>query len=285
LSQGSATLPSRPRALRGPSALSGNWREFRDLLIATSITAFRKRYIDTILGFAWMFLGPLLTFGVVYIFVVEIVRRFSDTPDYGELLLLNVTLFNLFQMGSSGGMRSLVGGGGMLKKMPVPRAVMPLSAVATALYVTAANMIIVLGWLLIGGVQPHWTWLLLPVIVLGILVVTIGIALLLAGLYVRFRDLGMIWPVFVRILFFISPVIYPFPLIRAEILWKGQIVNPLAPVLAQARHWMITPSAKGWFEARGYGFTSFLPFIVLALIWVIGVRVFKREAPRAAESV
>lgn len=286
MTQGSATLQRRPRGLRGPSALGENWHEFWDLVIATSVSTFRKTYIDTALGFAWMFIGPLLTFAVVYVFVIEIVQRFNGTiPNYGELLLLNITLFNLFQLGATGGMRSLVGSSGLLKKMPIPRAVMPLSAVATALYAMAANFVIVIPWLLIGGVQPRWTWFLLPVLVLAMLAITVGMALLLAGLYLRVRDVGIVWPVLSRMLFFISPVIFPFPFIRAEILWQGQIFNPIAVVLSYARTWIITPSAPGWFEARGTGFDAFVPFIVFALIWIVGVTVFKRTAPRAAEQM
>jgi hypothetical protein len=74
-------------------------------------------------------------------------------------------------------------------------------------------------------------------------------------------------------------------LIRRTILWDGQIFNPLAPILAQARHWIITPSAPGWFEARGYGFDSFLPFIILVVFCVLGVWVFARVAPKAAETL
>jgi ABC-2 type transport system permease protein len=266
--------------------LTGDRRGFWDLLVMTSTAAFRNRYVDTVFGFAWMILGPLIGFLVVYVFVTEIIHRFAGrVPNYGVVLLLNIMLFNLFRQGTSGGMRSLVGSAGLLRKMPMPLSVLPLSAVATALYVLAANMVVVIAWILIAGIDPTWTWLLFPVLILGILVITIGMALLLAGLYVRFRDVGMVWPVVTQVLFFTSPVIYPFPLIRRAILWDSQSFNPLAPVLAQARHWIIQPSSPGWFEARGTGFLSFMPFIVLAVIWVLGIVVFLREAPRAAQDV
>ena len=252
----------------------------------TSTSAFRNRYVDTVFGFAWMIVGPLIAFLVVYVFVTEIVHRFAGrVPHYGVILLLNVTLFGLFRQGTGGGMRSLVGSAGLLRKMPLPLSVLPLSAVATALYVLAANMVVVVAWILIAGIHPTWTWFLFPVIIAGMLVITIGVALLLSGLYVRFRDVGMVWPVFVQVLFFTSPVIWPFPLIRRAILWDSQSFNPIAPVLAEAKKWIIQPSSPGWFEARGTGFLSFMPFIVLALIWIVGIFVFVREAPRAAQDV
>lgn len=285
MSDGSAALGRRTRGLRGPSAFSGNWQQFWNLLIATSTASFRKRYVDTTFGFVWMFLGPLLTFAVLYIFITQIIERFADYPNYGELLLLNVMLFNLFQVGSSTAMRSLVGSGGILRQLPVPRIVMPLSAIATALYATAANMVIVLAWILVAGIEPRWTWLLLPVVVFGMLTITCGIALFLSGLFVRIRDVGQVWPVVSRIIFYLSPAIWPFGLIRRQILWDGQSLNPIAPVLAEAQKWIVNPSAGGWFEERGTGFGSFLPFIILAVIWAVGIWLFVREAPRAAEDM
>jgi len=76
--------------------------------------------------------------------------------------------------------------------MPVPRIVMPLAAIAEALYVTLANMVIVFAWILIAGIPPVWTWLLLPVLIGGMVVYTTGLGLLLAGIYAQWRDIGQI---------------------------------------------------------------------------------------------
>lgn len=280
---GSSGALGGPRRLRGPSALSGGRRQFWDLLIVTSTAAFRNRYVDTVFGFTWMFLGPLLFFAVLYVFVTQVIQRFDEVPNYGELLLFNVVLFNFFRLGGGNGMRSLVGSAGLVRKMSVPRIVLPLSAVATVLYAMVANMVIVFIWIMIAGVEPTWTWLLFPVIVLAMIVITTGTALLLAGIFVRFRDIGQVWPVLAQVILYASPVIWPFGYFRARILWDAQSFNPIAPVLAQARTWIIDPSAPGWFEARGTGFDSFLPFIVLAGIWVAAIFTFHHQASRVAE--
>jgi ABC-2 type transport system permease protein len=284
LSAGADAAAQRGRPLRGPSAITGNRRQFWDLLLITSFASFRNRYVDTVFGFVWMFLGPLMLFGVLYVFVTQIIERFNQIPHYGELLLLNITLYNLFRAGSSTAMRSLVGSG-LVRKMAVPRLVLPLSAIATAFYAMLANMVIVIPWILISGVEPTWTWLLFPVVIFGMLLITCSFGLLLAGAFVRFRDVGQVWPVLTNVLFYASPVIWPFGIFRDEILWDAQIFNPIAPVLAQARTWIIDPSTPGWFEVRGTGFDAFLPFIVLAVIAVAGVAVFRRESRRAAEDL
>ena len=214
--------------------------------------------MDTVFGFIWMFLGPLLLFGVLYVFVTQIIERFSEIPHYGELLLLNITLYNLFRTGTTQAMRSLVGSG-LVRKMAVPRLVLPLSAVATSFYAMAANLVIVIPWLLISGVEPTWTWLLFPVVIFGMLLITCSFALLLAGSFVRFRDVGQVWPVMTQILFYASPVIWPFGVFRREILWDAQIFNPIAPVLAQAQKWIIDPSTRAGSRSAGPGSTPSSP--------------------------
>jgi ABC-2 type transport system permease protein len=231
-----------------------------------------------------MFLGPLLFFTVLYLFITQVIRRFSEIPHYGELLLLNITLYNLFRTGSTIAMRSLVGSG-LVRKMAVPRLVLPLSAVATAFYAMVANLMIVIPWLLISGIEPTWTWLLFPVLIFWLLLITCSVALLLAGTYVRVRDIGQVWPVITQILFYASPVIWPFGVFRDQILWDAQIFNPIAPMLAETQKWIIQPAAGGWFEVRGTGFSAFLPFIVLGVVAVLGVFVFRRESRRAAEDL
>src|SRR5207247_2023922 len=74
LSQDAAALEGRPRGLKGPTAFTGDWRRFWDLLIITSVSSFRRSYIDTTFGFVWMILGPLINFGVLYVFITVIVR-------------------------------------------------------------------------------------------------------------------------------------------------------------------------------------------------------------------
>jgi ABC-2 type transport system permease protein len=286
LSAGPDTVAVGSHDVPGPSAVSGTWRQFWDILILNSTATFRNRYVDTVFGFAWMFLGPLLLFTILYVFVTEIVERFIGViPDYGVLLLMNVVLFNLFREGTSQGMRSLVGSSGLVRKMQVPRVVLPLSSVAAALYATLANLIVVMAAILIFGIDPMWTWFLLPVIVLAMIVITTGSALLFAGLFVRFRDVGQVWPALSQVIFYASPVIWPLEVLPKHVLWIAQTFNPIAPVLTQARTWIIDPTAPGWFEARGYGIEGWGPFIVLVILLVAGAVVFFREARRAAEDM
>ena len=77
-----------------------------------------------------------------------------------------------------------------MRKTQFPRLVIPLSVVLTALFTLGLNMIVVFVFMIAFGVTPMWTWLLLPVILLPLLVLTCALAMLLSALNVRFRDVG-----------------------------------------------------------------------------------------------
>ncbi len=136
------------------------------------------------------------------------------------------------------------------------------------------------------GVAIVWTWLFFPLIVLSLFVLTIAIAMLLSSLYVRFRDVGIIWGVAVTALFYATPVLYPLePNVVPEQYIKWILLNPLTPIFVEARHWIIDPSAPSAIETAG-GAIHLLPsFAIYVVICVLAVWVFRREAPRIAEEL
>ena len=85
----------------------------------------------------------------------------------------------------------------------------------TTLFDLGLNLIVVFVFLLAFGVSPMWTWLLLPVIVGLLFVLTLGMAMILSSLYPRFRDIGIIWGVISTALFYATPVLYPIEKVPA----------------------------------------------------------------------
>jgi ABC-2 type transport system permease protein len=129
-----------------------------------------------------------------------------------------------------------------------------------------------------------WTWLLLPVVLLVLLMLTVAVSMILSSLYPRFRDLAMIWTVLSTVLFYASPVLYPLEKVPGT-LRDVMMLNPLAPLLELARKWIIDPTAPGPAELAG-GYLPLLPAVVIFVgVCVLAVWVFNREAPRIAEEL
>jgi ABC-2 type transport system permease protein len=272
------------REVRGPSALGGGWRRFFELLYLISVTEFKKTYFGTALGYVWSLVRPLILFAVLLFVFTQIFRIGSQVNDYPVLLLFNIVLFGFFQEATNTAVNSVVAQEGIVRKTQFPRLVIPMATVLTSLFNLGVNLVAVLIFMLAFGVSPVWTWLFFPVVVGILFVLTAATSMLLSSLYVRYRDVAIIWSVAAAALFYGTPVLYPFEIVPEQ--FRDILaINPLTPVFAQAREWIIDPTAPGAVATVG-GWGHLIPPVVIAVaICVLAVWVFNREAPRVAEEL
>jgi len=281
--------PSRPlplREVRGPSALGGGSRRFFDLLWLMSVTEFKRVYFGTVLGYLWSLIRPLAFFGVLLFVFTKIFKIGSKEAEfYPVMLLLGIVVFTFFQEATSNAVSSVVTQEAIVRKTQFPRLVIPLAPVLTGLFNFAANLVIVVVFILAFGVDPKWTWLLFPVAILLLLVFTAAISMALSALYVRFRDVAIIWIVAAQVLFYVTPILYPIEALNNPTTEKLLMINPLAPIFQQIRVWVLEPEAPTATEVAG-GWLHLLPaaFIFLA-VCAYGAWIFNREAPRIAEDL
>ena len=274
------------RQIRGPSALGGGWRRSLDLLYLISVTEFKRAYFGTVLGYVWSLLRPLLLFAVLLFVFTKIFRLGSQVENYPVLLLLNIVLYGFFSDATTQAVQSVVAQEGIVRKTQFPRLVIPMATVLTALFNLGVNLVAVAIFLFAYGVTPNWTWFEFPLIVAALFVLTAAISTLLSCLYVRFRDVAIIWSVLVMALFYGSPVLYPFQDPPVPERYHDLLaINPLTPLLAQTRKAIIDPSAPGAVEAVG-GWSHMLPPLAISLaLCVFAAWYFNREAPRVAEQL
>jgi len=269
------------REVRGPSALGGGSRRFFDLLWLLSWTDFKKTFYGTAFGYLWSLVRPLMLFGVLLVVFTRIIR--FEVPNYPVLLLFNLVVFGLFQEGTGAAVNSVLAQEGIVRKTQFPRLVIPLSSVMVAFFTLALNLIAVFAFILIYGIAPMWTWLLLPVILLLILILTCAVSLLLSALNVRYRDIAIIWTVAATVLMYGTPIIYPLSIIEPSFLRDVLLANPLTLIFEQAHHWIINPEAETAREAAGSWLAMLPATTIYVVTCVLGVWVFKREAPKIAE--
>jgi len=271
------------RDIRGPSAFGGGWSRLAYLTWIIGLTEYRLTYFGSMLGYLWSLMRPLMLFGVLYVVFAEIVNFGDDIVNYPVLLLLNIVLFNFFQDSTTKAVTSLVDREMLVRKMHFPGMVIPLARVLTGLLNLTVSMLAVLVFVLAYGVQPRWTWLLLPVSLLALTALTLAVAMLLSSLYVRFRDVAPIWSVLSTVLFYGSPVLYAIDAVPGDYRRALLLVNPLADILEQTRRWVVDPGAPGVVETVGGPGWALIPLAVGLGICALGVYVFNREAPRIAE--
>jgi ABC-2 type transport system permease protein len=275
------------RDVRGPSALGGGARRFVELVYLIGLTEFKRTYFGTALGYLWTIARPLLLFGVLLAVFTQIFRIGSQVPNYPVLLLFNIVLFTFFSEATITATTSIVGQEAVVRKTQFPRLVIPLAVVLTSLFNLGFNLVVVFVFILAWGIDPTWTWLLFPVVLALLFVITTAVSMIVSSLFPRFRDTAIIWSVAATVLFYATPVLYPLEVVQNQSQTLADIlqINPLVPVFELARTWVIDPTAPGPVDLAG-GFAPLLPAIAIYVaICALAAWLFNREAPRIAEQL
>jgi ABC-2 type transport system permease protein len=287
-------IPGRPARHRvhGPSALSGDFRRFWSLTFTLARTEFKLRFFGSVLGYLWTLMRPLLLFGVLYVFFTKVAHvndnKSPGEAHYGAQLLASIVLFTFFAEATAGAVRSVVDRENLVRKIHFPRLVIPTSVVLLSLFNLGMNLIVVFLFAVGEGVRPMLSWLELPLIITMIVIFSLGLAMLLSAMFVHFRDIQPIWEVFSQILFYASPVIISIETIKKKLdpTWLHiYMLNPLAVILQQFRHAMITNATPSAGAVLG-SWTSLLgALVIVAVIFVVGFTVFHRAAEKIAENL
>lgn len=275
------------RPVQGPSALGGGSRRFFDLLWLMSVTEFKRVYFGTVLGYLWSLIRPLLLFGVLLFIFTKVFKVGHNLPYYPVLLLLGIVLYAFFQEATTTAVTSVVGQEGIVRKTQFPRLVIPLATVLTGAFNLGLNLLVVFVFVLAWGIPPVWTWLLFPVALALLFVLTAAVGMALSVLYVRFRDVAIIWAVVAQVLFYATPVLYPLGPNGFEdaTMERLLMINPLAVIFEQVRVWVVEPTAPSAVDAAG-GWIWLLPAAaIFVATCLFGVWTFSREAPRIAEDL
>ncbi len=267
-----------------PSLLGSDWRRFWNLTWTLAVTDFKLRFYGSVLGYVWTLARPFLFFGVIYFVFTEIIGLDKNVPNYGVYILFALVLFQFFGEATGNCVNALVSRENLLRKMRFPRLVIPCAVVVTSLLNLAMTLIAVLIFALASGVYPRLTWLELPVIVALVTFFAMGTGLLLSALFVRYRDVQPIWDVFSQLLFYASPVLYVSTMVP-ETYQRAYLANPIAALLTEMRHAIVDPTARHVWVAIGGAERLLIPGGIVLGVFVLGLLVFRREAPRIAENL
>ena len=249
-----------------------------------AVDKFKVKYLDAALSYLWVLMGPLLLFAILYWVFTEIGKFDEGVQHYPLYLLSSLVLWMYFAEATGGAVASLVQSEPLLRRLPLPHAAVPLSVVAMALFDLCMSSIAVLVYLLASGITPRLSWLEVFPIVLFITMFITGLAMLLSALFVRYRDVDHVWALLRQALFYASPIFYVVTLVPIPI--KPLVLaNPLAAAFTEVRHAVIDPTAPTWVSASGGVAHALVPVAVVCATLGLGLWVFHRESPTAAENL
>ena len=116
-------------------------------------TDFKLRYQQSILGYLWSVLKPLMLFAIMYLVFVRFLRFGADVPHFAVALLLGSVMWNFLAEATNGGMTSVVGHGDLLRKILFPKITVTIASIMSALINFGINLIVMIFFILINGVH------------------------------------------------------------------------------------------------------------------------------------
>jgi ABC-2 type transport system permease protein len=268
----------------GGRAEASQWQHFVYVTAALASTEFKLRYFGSVLGYLWTLLRPLMLFGVLYVVFTHIVRFGGRVPHYPVVLLGGIVLFNFFAEATSGALGSLVARENLLRKVSFPRAAVPVAVSLTAAANLALGLLVVFLFALIDGVTPSVAWIGYVLAVVGVIAFATSLSVLLAVLYVRYRDVQPIWEVALQLLFWGTPIIYTIESVHGafrELL----MFSPLGVLLQQSRHWLVHASTMSASRAIGGVELLLIPLAIFLAVVALSVLAFRRAEGRLAEDL
>jgi ABC-2 type transport system permease protein len=276
------------RRITGPAALSGDSRRFLNLTMTLALTDWKLRFFGSALGYVWSLLRPLLLFGILYLVFSQIVKIGEAVPHYPLVLLIGVVLFAYFAEVTGDCVACVVDRESLVRKVSFPRMVVPLSVAVSSSWNLGLNLIVVAVFVVISGVEPRTSWLLLPIPILLLIILATGVGMLLSALYVSLRDIGPIWDVIAQGLFYATPVFFPIEFVLdnfSQTAGRLAMANPLAAIITEVRHLLIGPQLISAGQAIGGQARLLVPTGIVFGLAVLGFWVFNRSAPRVAEAL
>ncbi len=249
----------------------------RDLIYFLTWRDIRVRYKQTALGILWVLIQPILSTGVVTLFLGRLVGVGSVPIPYPVFALAGLVPWMFFSRSLMQSTAAVVGSTNLITKVYFPRLVIPTATLLAALFDTVLASVAFVPMMMIYRLPLlPGSLVIFPLAALSLVAFTFGLSLWASSLNVKYRDIGAILPFTVQLLMFASPVIYPMTLLPRA--WRAWLMlNPLTGLLecARASVFALPVDWSSFAVSAGVGW----------LVFVTGVLVFRRLEIRFADVV
>jgi ABC-2 type transport system permease protein len=216
---------------------------YRGLIANLTTRELKGKYKKSVLGWLWSLINPATTlaiYTVVFGTLLKVdvpVAGNGHTKSFALFLFSALVMWNFFNAVITGSMVALISAGPLLKKVYFPAECPPLATTVAALFQTAVEVGILVAVLIVVG-NLSWTAVLVVPIVALLTVFSIGIGLALSLFNVYFRDVNYLTSIGTQILFYATPIIYPYSLVQDRApTWIATLVtlNPLTQFVGASR--------------------------------------------------
>ena len=236
---------------------------FREVLFNILSQDLKVKYKRTFLGYLWSLLNPVLQLAVLTAVFSHVVRL--GMKDYTLYLFSGLLVWTFFQTTTTAASTALLENENFIKKVYLPKMLFPLSKLCLKAidFVFSLVALSVIGAVL--GFHFHATVIYLPAAILIFFTFTLGMAISLSILTVFFRDIQYLLNVFLQLLYFLTPIIYPISALPDE--YRRYLnLNPLVPeilLFQKLIYYGEFPTGMEWGVAAG------LALVSIAIGWIL----------------
>jgi len=207
-------------------------QNYRDLLYEFVRSDFRLRYRNSVLGFIWALLKPLLTFAILYLVFGFIFK--NQDANYSLNLLLGLVIFQFFSEATSYSLTSLVDRSSLILKARFTRSVIITAPVLNAIINLILSLIVFFGFWAFSSIKMNFWWFLIPVYLAILALISHSLGLIFSIFYAKYRDTRNIWELSLNLIFYLTPIIYPIALIPPRF-QRIVLLNPVALIIRDLR--------------------------------------------------
>ena len=202
---------------------------------------FRVRYRNMSLGVLWSLINPLVMMGVLT-FIFGRVFGGDRPPLFPVFVLCGLVPYNFFTLAFLAGTMSIVTSAPLVKRVPVPREIIPVVAVLSYVVHSLIQLALLIALTLGYGLRPSAAWLWLPVVWILYVIFVCGLSLGSSAINVYVRDTRYLVESFNMVLFYLVPIFYSFSIIPQRYAAIYQF-NPVAAMVLATRNILLDGKA------------------------------------------
>ncbi len=253
MTSSTAPLTTNPHAAQPTSLLAigeSLWRN-RNLVAQMTKREVLGRYKGSALGLAWSFFNPVFML-TVYTFVFSVVFKSrwgvgseESKTQFAMVLFVGMIVHGLFAEVLNRAPSLILSNVNYVKKVVFPLETLPVISLGAALFHGLISIGVLLFAFVIFNGYLQWTVVFAPLVLLPLVILSLGLAWMLASLGVFLRDVSQTIGIITMIMMFLSPVFYPVTALPEEFRpWL--MANPLTFIIEQAREVLIWGHLPNW---------------------------------------
>ncbi len=228
------------------------YKKYSNLFIELVRKGIKLKYRRSYLGIIWSMIEPLLTMIVLTIvFGTLLGHTEKEFPVY---ILSGRLIYTLFSQSSTAALKSIRANQGMIKKVYVPKALYPLSAITFNYILFLISLVVLLGVSLVLGVYPTLRVLLAVIPLMILFLLSVGAGLILSTVGVFFRDMEYLWNVLLMLVMYTCAIFYyPEKILGSRVGWILKY-NPLFCIISNFRSCVFGTAMDMWMLCYSLGF-------------------------------